>query len=214
VDLEFPYVGRFVNTLTLAQVRTLDCGTRTLPNYPEQVPAPGSRMPLLREVFDLVTRYRADAVRLNVETKVEAGAPAETAPREQFVQVVAAEIRDAGFLRRVTIQSFDWGALMRMRQVEPRLPLVALTNRDFLQTGQPGAGAVARRAVGGPAGRLGGGGVAAARPCRALAGSPRVALAAPREGHIDPAGRWSRLGGSTRWLRWCGARGGAPLAPL
>jgi len=139
VDLEFPYVGRFVNTLTLAQVRTLDCGTRTLPNYPEQVPAPGSRMPLLREVFDLVTRYRADAVRLNVETKVEAGAPAETAPREQFVQVVAAEIRDAGFLRRVTIQSFDWGALMRMRQVEPRLPLVALTNRDFLQTGQPGA---------------------------------------------------------------------------
>ena len=28
---------------------------------------------------------------------------------------------------------------MRMRQVEPRLPLVALTNRDFLQTGQPGA---------------------------------------------------------------------------
>jgi glycerophosphoryl diester phosphodiesterase len=28
---------------------------------------------------------------------------------------------------------------MRMRQVEPRLPLVALTNGDFLQVGQPGA---------------------------------------------------------------------------
>jgi glycerophosphoryl diester phosphodiesterase len=28
---------------------------------------------------------------------------------------------------------------MRMRQVEPRLPLVALTNYDFPQTGQPGA---------------------------------------------------------------------------
>ena len=40
---------------------------------------------------------------------------------------------------QVTIQSFDWGALMRMRQVEPRLPLVALTNYDFLQVGQPGA---------------------------------------------------------------------------
>ena len=38
----------------------------------------------------------------------------------------------------MTIQSFDWGALMRMRQVEPRLPLVALTNYDFLQVGQPG----------------------------------------------------------------------------
>lgn len=138
-DPEFPYAGRYVNTLTLAQLRTLDCGSRTLPGFPEQRPAPGARMPLLREVFQLVLRYRAGGVRLNVETKVEAAAPAETAPRERFVRVVAAEVRRAGFLRRVTIQSFDWGALMRMRQVEPGLPLVALTNRDFLETGRPGA---------------------------------------------------------------------------
>ncbi|MCW6004823.1 hypothetical protein K1W54_09520 [Micromonospora sp. CPCC 205371] len=138
-DPEFPYVGKYVKTLTLAQVKALDCGSTRLADHPGQVLSPGSRMPLLREVFGLVGRYRADGVRLNIETKVEAGAPQETAPREQFVQVVAAEIRAAGFLRRVTIQSFDWGALMRMREVEPRLPLVALTNRDFLQTGQPGA---------------------------------------------------------------------------
>ena len=43
-------------------------------------------MPLLREVFDLVAELRANQVTLNVETKVEAGAPDETAPREQFVQ--------------------------------------------------------------------------------------------------------------------------------
>ncbi|MBL7262108.1 glycerophosphodiester phosphodiesterase family protein [Paractinoplanes lichenicola] len=138
-DPEFPYVGKYVNTLTLAQVRTLDCGSQTLADKPGQLAVPGARMPLLSEVFALVKRYRADGVKLNVETKVEAGAPTETAPREQFVQVTAAEIRRAGLLRQVTIQSFDWGALMRMRQVEPRLPLVALTNFDFLQTGQPGA---------------------------------------------------------------------------
>ena len=40
---------------------------------------------------------------------------------------------------RVTIQSFDWGTLMRWRQVMPRLPIVALTDGDFLQVGQPGA---------------------------------------------------------------------------
>ncbi|WP_203900952.1 glycerophosphodiester phosphodiesterase family protein [Virgisporangium aliadipatigenens] len=137
-DPESPFVGKYVNTLTLAQVRTLDCGSQRLADHPGQVLSPGSRMPLLREVFDLVKRYGADDVTLNVETKVEAGAPSETAPREQFVQVTAREIRDAGFLSRVTIQSFDWGALMRMRQVEPRLPVVALTNKDFLQTGQPG----------------------------------------------------------------------------
>src|SRR5690606_24972187 len=129
---------KYVKTLTLAQVRTLDCGSTTLPEHPGQRPSPGARMPLLREVFDLVKRYRAYGVKLNIETKVEAGAPDETAPREQFVRVTAREIRRAHMLRQVTIQSFDWGALMRMREVEPRLPLVALDNHDFLEVGQPG----------------------------------------------------------------------------
>jgi glycerophosphoryl diester phosphodiesterase len=138
-DPEYPYVGKYVNTLTFAQVRQLDCGTQTLANYPGQVPDPGARMPELKEVFALVRAYRAHRVMLNIETKVEAGAPSETAPREQFVQVVAAEVARARIGRQVTIQSFDWGALMRMKQVAPRLPLIALTNFDFLQTGQPGA---------------------------------------------------------------------------
>ena len=33
-DPEYPYVGKYVNTLTLAQVRTLDCGSQTLPDFP------------------------------------------------------------------------------------------------------------------------------------------------------------------------------------
>ncbi|MEO9326199.1 glycerophosphodiester phosphodiesterase family protein [Nocardioides sp. C4-1] len=138
-DPLFPYVGRYVTTLTLAQVRTLDCGSQQLPGYPRQRLEPGSRMALLSEVFDLVQSYEADDVALNVETKVEAGAPSETAPREQFVQVVVDEVRAAGIGDQVTIQSFDWGSLMRMREVAPELPIVALTNRDFLQVGQPGA---------------------------------------------------------------------------
>lgn len=138
-DPEFPYAGKFVNTLTLAQVRTLDCGSQRLPQHPGQELHPGEKMATLAEVFGLVREHRAYGVKLNVETKVEAGAPHETAPREQFVQEVVAEIRDARLLRQVTIQSFDWGTLMRMRQVEPRLPLVALTNYDFLQVDRPGA---------------------------------------------------------------------------
>ena len=138
-DPEWPYVGRYVNTLTLAQVRTLDCGSQRQERFPEQELSPGERMPTLPQVFDLVQRYDADDVVLNVETKVEAGAPSETAPREQFVQVVASDIRDAGMVDQVTVQSFDWGSLIRMREVEPRLPLVALTNYDFLQVDQPGA---------------------------------------------------------------------------
>lgn len=137
-DPEYPYVGKYVNTLSLSQVRTLDCGSRPLAQFPGQEVSPGARMPLLGEVFDLVQAYEAEDVALNVETKVEAGAPSETAPREQFVQVVAAEIRAAKIADQVTIQSFDWGALMRMQEVYPALPVVALTNYDFLQVDQPG----------------------------------------------------------------------------
>jgi glycerophosphoryl diester phosphodiesterase len=139
-DPQYPYVGKYVKDLTLAQIRTLDCGSKTLPQFPGQRPSPGARMPLLSEVFDLVKRYHANKVWMNIETKVEAGAPEETAPREEFVQIVAREVRKAGMLDRVSIQSFDWGALMRMREVEPRLPIVALTNGpQFLQPGKPGA---------------------------------------------------------------------------
>ena len=141
-DPEFPYVPAtvYVKDLTLAQVRTLDCGTRTQPRFPGQQASPGARMPLLSEVFALVNERRAHRVTLNVETKVEAGAPEQTAPREQFVQVVAGEVRAAGLLDQVTVQSFDWGALMRMREVAPELPIVALTNgQQFLQAGAPGA---------------------------------------------------------------------------
>lgn len=44
-DPEFPYVGRYVNTLTLAQVRTLDCGSRTLPTSPASWPCPAPGCP-------------------------------------------------------------------------------------------------------------------------------------------------------------------------
>ena len=137
-DPEYPYVGKYIRNLTLAQVRTLACD-KPLPQFPQQRVVAGARMPLLTDVFALVKCYDADDVRLNVETKVEAGAPEQTAPREQFVQIVARQVREARLLDQVTIQSFDWGALMRMREVEPRLPLVALTNGDFLQVGRPGA---------------------------------------------------------------------------
>jgi glycerophosphoryl diester phosphodiesterase len=137
-DPEFPYVGDFITNLTLAQIKTLECGYQALPDFPNQEVVSGPLIEL-RDVFDLVKSYDAKKLMLNIETKVEAGAPTETAPRALFVRRVWEEIRDAGMSDQVTIQSFDWGALMAMHELAPELPLVALTNRDFLQVGQPGA---------------------------------------------------------------------------
>jgi glycerophosphoryl diester phosphodiesterase len=137
-DPEFPYVGDFITNLTLAQIKTLECGYQALPDFPNQEVVSGPLIEL-RDVFALVKSYDAKQLMLNIETKVEAGAPAETAPRDLFVRRVWEEIRDAGMSDQVTIQSFGWGALMAMHKLAPELPLVALTNRDFLQVGQPGA---------------------------------------------------------------------------
>ncbi|WP_345493487.1 glycerophosphodiester phosphodiesterase family protein [Nocardia callitridis] len=141
-DPEFPYVPgeKFIKDLTLAQVRTIDCGSKQLTEFPEQRTAPGARMPLLSEVFDLVHAYRAEDVRLNVETKVEADAPEQTAPQEQFVRTIVDEVRRAGLTSQVTIQSFAWSSLVLTHEIAPELELVALTSgQDVLQEGEPGA---------------------------------------------------------------------------
>ncbi|WP_223979450.1 hypothetical protein [Arthrobacter sp. NicSoilB8] len=58
-------------------------------------------MPTLAEVFGLADAYRAAPVKFNIETKVEAGAPEETAPREQRVDAALREIMAAHMQGRV-----------------------------------------------------------------------------------------------------------------
>ncbi|WP_182902426.1 glycerophosphodiester phosphodiesterase family protein [Microbispora sp. H10830] len=138
-DPMYPYVGKYIKDLTLAQIKTMDCGYQQLPGFPEQEVIHGFRMAELKDVLDLVRSYHAKQVTLNIETKVEAGAPEQTAPRELFVRRVYEEIHASGIEDQVTIQSFDWGALNEMHRLAPGWPLVALTNYDFLQVGRPGA---------------------------------------------------------------------------
>src|SRR3954468_5902146 len=64
------FVGQLVKDLTLAQAKTLDCGTRR-PTAPgdefvgTQESVPGTRMPTLDEVFDLAERYGARNIQFN-----------------------------------------------------------------------------------------------------------------------------------------------------
>ena len=141
-DAEYPYVPgtRYVVDLSLAQLRTLDCGSAASPEFPDQLTSPGAQVPLLSEVLDLVEQPGAGDVRLNIELKVQADSPEQTAPRDEFVDVVTRDVRDAGLLGQVTVQSFDWGALMRVQEVQPELPVVALTSGPtHLEPGLPGA---------------------------------------------------------------------------
>ncbi len=99
-----------VHDLTLAQLRTVDIGARTLAAYPEQVAAPGSRILTLAELFD---RYASSHPRLwwTIELKVDPTDPAEARIRHDLTEKVVTAVADAGVGDRSFIHSFDWGVL-------------------------------------------------------------------------------------------------------
>lgn len=138
-DPAFPYADDRVRDLTLAEIRTLDCGYQQLPGFPEQANTPGNRIATLTEVFDLVRGYNARKVNLNIETKVEVAGPAGTDEMAALTRAVVAEIEASGLADRSILQSFDWASLNLTREIAPDLTLGALSSGDaWLGVDQPG----------------------------------------------------------------------------
>jgi glycerophosphoryl diester phosphodiesterase len=142
-DPMFPYVGKLVHDLTLAQIKQLDCGTRhpanpaTDPYIGTQEPVPGTRMPTLDQVFALTERYHADDVRFNIETKIDPTV-VDTVDPETFTRKVIDVIRRHDAIERSTLQTFDWRTLTIARRLAPDLQRVALAQAATAQVGQPG----------------------------------------------------------------------------
>ena len=138
-DPRFPYVGDRVADLTLARLKTLDCGFQQLPGFPEQEVVQGNRIAELRDVYELADAYNARKIRFNVETKVEEG-QAGGPGMEALTRAVVAEVQASGRERHTTIQSFDWASLNLVQEIAPKLTLVALAgDAGDLGVGQPGA---------------------------------------------------------------------------
>jgi glycerophosphoryl diester phosphodiesterase len=138
-DAQFPYVGDRIAELSLAQIKTLDCGFIQLKGYPEQDVIEGNRIAELKDVFQLVRDAEANKVRFNIETKVESS-EVGGAGMESLTRAVVAEIQLSGLADRITVQSFDWSSLNLTKTLAPELPLAALSSGDaWLAVGQPGA---------------------------------------------------------------------------
>jgi glycerophosphoryl diester phosphodiesterase len=106
-DPHYPYVGKLVHDLTLAQIRMLDCGRPSV-EFPHAEVLWGN----------------------NIETKVSGDQPATSASPQQFIDIVQAAVTSAGKVDGVEIQSFDWRTLPLVREAEPSIPLVALWNEQ------------------------------------------------------------------------------------
>ncbi len=142
-DPGFPYAGTALHELTLSQVKTLDLGERC----PEamdgdgfvrtQLPVPGTSMPTLAEVFELVGAYGASSVRFNIETKIDPRFPGRTPGPERFTALVAEVVESYGMTERTTLQSFDWRTLAAARRMAPGMGRSALVNAQSLVPSSP-----------------------------------------------------------------------------
>jgi glycerophosphoryl diester phosphodiesterase len=123
--------SRLLRDLTYQQLRGVDCGSRRHPDFPQQVPVPGARMPRLEQVLDLLLAH--PGVGLNIEIKTFPDHRGWTRPPEDFAAALVAAVSERDHQRRATVQSFDPAALQAVSRLAPRLRLAALADarQDF-----------------------------------------------------------------------------------
>src|ERR1700732_3186987 len=125
-----PYVK-----LTLAEVKKYDVGqirpgSAYAARFPDQLAVPGTRIPTLAEVFELVRSSGDRHVRLNIETKIDPNHPDESPDPERFVAAVLDLLRRERFSDRVMIESFDWRTLLLVQKQAPTISTVYLTQQE------------------------------------------------------------------------------------
>ncbi|AFL89944.1 glycerophosphoryl diester phosphodiesterase [Terriglobus roseus DSM 18391] len=115
--------GTLIHSLTLAQLKQYDCGSRTLKAFPQQVAVPHTTIPTFDEVLDLAPQGTFD---FNVETKISPLHPEYTPTPEEFVRMIDAAVRKHKLQSRVILQSFDFRTLVAMKKIDPEIRLSAL----------------------------------------------------------------------------------------
>jgi len=127
-----------IRTMTLEQVKKFDVGTMNpaagdyyAGHGKTQLSVPGTKMPTLEEVFELVNAYGNNKVLFNIETKSypdQAFPEAKNNPDPAvFVAKVYEIIKKYHMEERVMLQSFDWRTIAEMKKLDSGITLVALT---------------------------------------------------------------------------------------
>lgn len=120
-----------IHDLTLAEIKSFDCGSLKHPNFEQQRPVPYTEIPTLEEVFELVrtsTNPRALSIGFNIETKIFTKNPEYTVGPDEFVTLIMKAFKMSGFMERITLQSFDFRILTKAKAVDPLIKTVALVD--------------------------------------------------------------------------------------
>lgn len=124
-----------IRELTLAELKTFDCGVKKHPRFPKQETVKNTPIPTLEEVFAAVKASAlpaAKAVEFNIETKIVPRHVGRLMPEpEHFAKLVVDVVRKAGFESRVIVQSFDHRSLVAVRKRAPKIRIAALLAENF-----------------------------------------------------------------------------------
>ncbi len=123
-----------VYSLTLLQIKQLDCGSKKNPLFPRQQLIPKETIPTLQELFSMISSSahpHAKKVRLNLEIKGDPRDPKLTASPESFVRELLDVVNRSDFKQRVYYSSFDPRMLHEMRKLDPSATLAFLKAGDL-----------------------------------------------------------------------------------
>ncbi|CAN5713274.1 glycerophosphodiester phosphodiesterase [soil metagenome] len=115
--------GTLIHSVTLAQLKRYDCGSKTLAAFPQQIAVPHTTIPTFEEVLALAPQGTFE---FNVETKIFVTQPDIAPSPEVFVKMIDEAVRRHHLESRVILQSFDFRTLHAMKALDPKIRLSAL----------------------------------------------------------------------------------------
>jgi glycerophosphoryl diester phosphodiesterase len=122
-----PFVQLRLDEVKQYDVGQIRPGSTYAAQFPDQRAVPGTTIPTLTEVLQLVGKSGDRHVRLNIETKIDPNHPDESPGPERFVALLLGLLEAEKFSDRVMVQSFDWRTLQLVQKFAPAIPTVYLT---------------------------------------------------------------------------------------
>lgn len=121
--------GLAIRSLSREALRRFDCGAVANPEFPSQRAVPGTPIPSLGELLELLSASEPPAARratLFLELKYEEDEPGLSPPRDRFARLVVDLLKERGFTERTIVLSFDRPLLREVRALQPALVTMPL----------------------------------------------------------------------------------------
>lgn len=126
-------VRPLISELTLAQLKTYECGSRKDSHFPNRELHKDAMLISLSDFLDWLQNSPLPAaknVRLNFETKIDPARPNWTVRPSVFVELFIAELKAHRFpLERVILESFDFRTIIYAKQKYPQMMTSALVDK-------------------------------------------------------------------------------------